>query len=584
MSAIGSTPAAGGDGVRLALLSNRLEAILRKMTNTLFRSARSGIINTGRDFSCCVISADDELLVTADSLPIQVVSGPETIAARMRELHPSLRAGDAFLHNSPYHGNSHAADHCVVVPVIDADGEHRLTVLVKAHVGDCGNSIPSSLMAAATDVYHEGALIFDCTRLQVGGEFVDDVLRLGEARIRAPELWLADIRAMVGAVRIGEGEILRLGAEVGWDQLALFVGEWLDYGEARMAEALASLPKGRATFSTALDALPGVCDEVPVNATVETHPEDGLIEVDLRDNVDTLNCGLNLTEATARASALIGILNGIPDPIPVNSGSLRRVRVHLREGCAIGIPDHPASCSLGTSHLAIRAINAVQCALAELGEGLGMAASGADIPAGAAAISGVDSRRDAPFVGLLLVGISAGAGSPWSDGWIGAEANTAGMMYSDSIEVDELLYPIRFWVNRIEPDTEGPGQMRGCPSIRIEWSPVDAPVTAIWIADGNQHAAEGARGGLAGGVSAQFVRHADGALDPLPACGDITLDPGQRLVGLSAGGGGYGDPAQRPPDRVRRDLAAGWITEARARDVYGLDDEARASDLSRGGL
>ncbi len=55
-----------------------------------------------------------------------------------------LERGDAFLHNSPYHGNSHAADWCVVVPVVDDDGVHRYTVLAKAHLADCGNSIPTT--------------------------------------------------------------------------------------------------------------------------------------------------------------------------------------------------------------------------------------------------------------------------------------------------------------------------------------------------------------------------------------------------------------------------------------------------------
>src|SRR5947199_10197336 len=109
-----SATATGLDGVTLAVLTKRFEGVVRKMTNTLFRTARSGVINSARDFSCCVLTADAELLVAAESLPIHVMSGPDLIARTMTEYHPVLRAGDAFLHNSPYHGNSHAADHCIV--------------------------------------------------------------------------------------------------------------------------------------------------------------------------------------------------------------------------------------------------------------------------------------------------------------------------------------------------------------------------------------------------------------------------------------------------------------------------------------
>src|SRR5919108_2093131 len=131
---------AAHDPVQLALVANRLRAIVRRMTNTLFRTGRSGVLNTARDFSCCLISARSELVMAADSLPIHVMSGPDIMSATMAQLHPQLRAGDAFLHNSPYHGNSHAADHCLLVPVVDDAGVHRFTVFAKAHQADIGNS------------------------------------------------------------------------------------------------------------------------------------------------------------------------------------------------------------------------------------------------------------------------------------------------------------------------------------------------------------------------------------------------------------------------------------------------------------
>ncbi|MBC7582849.1 MAG: hydantoinase B/oxoprolinase family protein, partial [Tardiphaga sp.] len=136
----------GPDGVRLAMLSNRFEGIARKMSNTLLRSSRSGVINMARDFSCCIVTRGHELLTAAESLPIHVLSGPDLMARAMQQFHPQLKAGDAFLHNSPYHGCSHPADHTILVPVIDRQGVHRYTVLAKAHQADCGNSQPTTYM------------------------------------------------------------------------------------------------------------------------------------------------------------------------------------------------------------------------------------------------------------------------------------------------------------------------------------------------------------------------------------------------------------------------------------------------------
>ena len=101
------------DTVSLALLNNRFEGVARKMANTLLRTGRSGVLNIARDFSCCIVTADADLLVANEGLPIHVLSGPDMMARVMKEYSPGLARGDAYLNNSPYHGCSHAADHTI---------------------------------------------------------------------------------------------------------------------------------------------------------------------------------------------------------------------------------------------------------------------------------------------------------------------------------------------------------------------------------------------------------------------------------------------------------------------------------------
>src|SRR5215813_6236674 len=206
----------GGDSVDLAVLSKRLESIARRMAHTLHRTGRSGLINTARDLSCCIVTADHALLTEAESLPSHVLVGPDIMSRWMTTCHPELRRGDAFLHNSPYHGNSHAADHTILVPVIDEDGIHRFTVFAKAHQADIGNSQPTSYTGAARDVYEEGALIFPAVQVQRDYRDRDDVIRMCRLRIRVPAQWWGDYQALIGAARIGERELLALGAEIGW--------------------------------------------------------------------------------------------------------------------------------------------------------------------------------------------------------------------------------------------------------------------------------------------------------------------------------------------------------------------------------
>lgn len=562
------------DVVGLAVMTNRMEGVVRKMTNTLFRTARSTVLNTARDFSCCVVTANHELLVMGESLPIHVISGPDLTSRWLTKFHPNLRRGDAFLHNSPYHGNSHAGDHCILVPVIDDDGRHRATAVVKAHMADIGNSEPTTLTATARDVYEEGALIFATVKVQEGYRDVDDVIRMCQTRIRVPEDWYGDYLGMVGAARVGERELLRVGEEVGWDAFDRYVADWFDYSEERIRATISSLPAGRRTGYDIHDAvpLPGVEEGVQLEVSVSVDPTVGEIEIDLRNNPDCLPCGLNLTESTSHTSALIGVFNSIDHTIPRNAGSARAINVLLRENCVVGIPVHPASCSLATSGIAERLAGIVQRTLAEFADGLGMASTGPECPPAVAGLSGRDPRHgNAPFVDMMILGNSGGAGHPHGDGWLtNGETSDGGSMMRDSTEVLELLRPIRVWADRIVPDTEGAGRFRGAPSLYVEYGPVGTELEVLYAADGTVNPALGVRGGLSGALLRPYLRTADGEIVELEAWARVILKPGETIVSISSAGGGYGPPHEREPERVRRDVADGWVSRGRAEAVYGV--------------
>lgn len=578
-------------GIEIAILASRIDSIARKMANTLFRTARSGVLNSGHDFSCVVLTADCRLVAGAVSLPSHVMSGPDEMARYIASMHPGMKRGDAFLHNSPYHGNSHAADHCLFVPVIDDEGVHRYSVLAKAHQADCGNSKPTTYIGDAVDLYEEGALIFPAVQVQRDYKDIDDIIRMCRARIRVPEIWWGDYLATLGAVRIGEHELLALGRDVGWERLARHVENWFDYSERRIDAAIRRLPSGSATRISIHDPFPGAPEGIPVKAQVTVDAENGRIAIDLRDNPDCLPCGLNLTEGTTRSGGLLGVFNALGDhTIPSNAGSFRRVEIKLRENCAIGIPRHPFSCSVATTNLADRVVSATQSALATIAAGYGMAEAGPIYPAAGGVISGRDERLDgAPYVNQVHLGISGGPATPHQDGWLTLiHAGNAGMCRHDAIEVDELSYPIRISERRILPDTGGPGMYRGAPSIRVEFGPVgDEPMRVFYNCDGMTNVAKGVREGQKGGSAQVFKRAADGTLEPQPACAGVWLGKGESIISVSSGGGGYGDPMSRPEAAVLRDFKEGYITREQARSVFGVvigdngDVDAEATRTAR---
>jgi N-methylhydantoinase B len=576
------------DPATLAVIANRIDAILREMTNTLLRSGRSAILTTARDFSCSIVTADDRLLASAEGLPVHIF-GSHLQTQRMQEVHADIAPGDAFLHNDPYHGNTHAADHTILVPVFIA-GRHLFTAVAKAHQADIGNSFPTTYMPMAKDVYEEGALFFSATRIQRDYRDVEDIVRICRMRIRVPDQWYGDYLAALGAARIGERRLQELVEKYGLPTIETFIEAWFDYSERRMAHAVRSLRSGRYEAVSCHDPLPGIIDEsiaVKIIATVDA--DAGRIEVDMRDNRDCLEAGINLSRATSINSALTGIFNIVDSDIPHNQGAMRCVEVLIRENCIVGYPIHPTSCSMATTNLADRVIGATQVALSSAGS-FGLAEGGASMGPGVAVVGGKDARyQNAPYVNQLVVTAMGGPASALCDGWLTMGVPVAGgLLMRDSVEIDEQKYPIHFERVELVPDSAGPGEFRGGASTLVEYGPRFAPMTVGVMADCGLNPARGVNGGGAG--RAHYVALLDtttGEETIVPSFGGFEMGPTQRVIGIDAGGGGYGHPWLRDPALVREDVVEGWVSIAAARDAYGVefsgevDDESLAVDVER---
>ncbi|MEZ5983111.1 MAG: hydantoinase B/oxoprolinase family protein [Parvularculaceae bacterium] len=560
------------DPILVSVLANRFDAIVREMTNTLFRTGRSAILNTAKDFSCCIVTADHDLLSSIDGLQIHVMgAGMQTPS--INRFHDDAAEGDAYLHNDPYLGNTHIADHTILVPVF-VDGECLFTACAKAHQADCGNSLPTTYMPFAKDVYEEAGLFFPCVRIQKAYRDVDDIIRMCRSRIRVPEVWYGDYLATLGAARIGEKRLKELVARYGKETIKDFVSEWLDYSERRMAHAISELPAGELQSHSRHDPLPGLPDGVPVNVTIRIKPQEEIIEVDLRDNVDCVPAGINLSEASSTTAAMIGVLNCIDSSVPRNGGAFRRIKVLLRENCVVGIPRFPASCSMATTNMTNRLINATQRAFSELGEEYGLAEGAASMGAGLGVISGKDARHGGEeYVNQILLSNNGGPGSPVCDGWVTyGMPDCAATTLVDSVEICELKYPMLVRSLYLLADSGGPGKFRGAPAHEIVYGPRFDKMTVAYFGEMNLHPPLGAQGGRSG--SASYVRKIgrDGVETELPPIGVTEIEPGEWIRGAESGGGGFGDPKERDHALIQHDIDEGWVTREVASSAYGYKD------------
>ena len=575
------------DPVLMAVLANRLNAIVREMTNTLLRTARSAVLAVVRDFSCSLVTADNRLLCPGEGVPVHIF-GSSLQSQAMCDIHKDLAEGDAFLHNDPYLGNTHAADHMYMVPVF-VDGEHLFTTCAKAHQADCGNSIPSTYHAYARDVYEEGALIFPCVRVQRNYEEVDDIIRMCRRRIRVPEQWYGDYLATMGAARIGERRLKQLVERYGKDTIKQFVQDWFAYSERRMVEAIKQMPKGRLENVSVYDPLPPVLpDGLPVKVIITVDPDAGHIEIDLTDNADNKDFGLNESVACATSNAMCGVFNCIDPEVPHNAGSFARITVKLRDGCIAGVPLFPHSCSMATTNIGDRIVNATQSAFAQIGDGYGLAEGAMGMGAGAGVISGRDWRYGgAPYVNQEWFVANGGPGTPSTDGWLNYGLPVAGgLMYRGSVEVEESKHPMLIRHLRVVRGGGGAGRFRGAPGADVGYGPRRDPMTVVVSCDAQLNPPQGVRGGHAGPPAQTFKMRADGSAEKLPGVVECVLAPGEWIRGVDAGGGGYGSPLERDPERVRKDVMERWETLERARDVYGvvfagaIDDESLSVDSS----
>ena len=434
------------DPLLMAVLSRRLEAIIREMSNTVMRASRSAVITNARDMSCGILTYDHRLICVEEAMPIHV-SALELTTEPITALFDDGKEGDAFLNNSPYHGVTHHADMTLCVPVF-ARGEPLFRVLARSHHADVGAPEPTTYLPCAATLQQEG-VYFPCIRIQENGSDKKEgrgarrdaqdpraphlVRRLPRPGRRLPHRRAAPAGAR-GEIRDRDRPRLRRSLD----------------GLRRAAAAIRDRPAGTWRHSCAHDPIPGVADEeIPITASVTVDPEGGKITVDLRDNPDCVPGGVNLSEACAQGACRIDVL--------------------LRDGCVVGRPTFPAGTSVATTNANDRLINAVQCCFAQMGAPHGLAEGGGNFSAGLGVVSGTDDRDGgpAPCVNQFCVGLSGGPGLHGHDGRLTYEApDGGGVLALDSIEIDEAQYPILMEERRIARDTMGAGRWNGAPATR----------------------------------------------------------------------------------------------------------------------
>ena len=553
-----------------SVLSSRFSAILREMSNTVLRASKSGVIKIARDMSCAILTYDHRLVCIEECIPIHVAAIDLTTKP-LTEFFDDIEEGDAFLNNCPYTGVTHHGDLTLCVPVF-CDGEPLFWTVSRAHHADVGAPVPSTYLPYAKTIYEEG-LHFPGVRVERGFKENSDIIRMAKMKIRVPDIWYSDYLAQVGSCRTAEKRLKELVNKYGVKTIKRFIAEWMDYGERRAIAAIKELPAGTWQYENKHDPLPGVADEgIPVRAIVSVDPEEGLVTVDVRDNIDCIEGGLNLSETCSIAACRAGVFYNIDHTIPHNEGSAQRVRVLLRDDCIVGRPRYPVGTSVATTNVTDRLVNAVSCCFAQMGAPHGMAEGGYQQALGLAVISGNDPRKgDKTYINQMFIGFGGGPGMPGHDGWVtyGGPVDGAMQILSPT-EVDESMFPIIYECRELAIDTLGHGEWDGAPGTKSVYRPSHSEMKAVYCSDGDTFPSKGVSLGHDGAPSANWKRSTNGELTKLPSFHEETCYPGEAFSFVTTGGGGYGNPLKRPPDRVVATINRGWLSSGKAEEIYGV--------------
>lgn len=560
------------DPVIFVTLANRMDAIVKEVMQTCIQSSRSAVIQA-RDLSASICDAQGRLVSIAQGLPIHVLTSNMAVSP-LGDLFEDISPGDCFLNNSPFHGAGHHADYTFCTPVF-FNGKLMFWALLRAHQADTGAPEPTVYLPLAKNVYEEG-IHWPCVRVQKNYENLDDVLRIGTSNIRVPENWYGDFAAAVGSTRIAERRLTALMEKYGLNDIEQFVEEWLEYGSRRMIEEIKTLPEGTYENDTTLDPLPFAPDGITVKIKLTIDHRAGKLIVDLTENPDQFEAGINLTEATSKASVMEGIFWCLDPTLPHNSGAFDRVEFKLREGSITGIPVAPVGTSVATDFTADRMASCAIALMSKVDPNKG-GGEGGYVNWGEPVLSGKDFRHNnAPYVDQIIIpGVLAGGGPGVKgyDGWltwmIGA---CMGNSWTTSVELWEKNYPhIVECGAQIVPDSAGAGEYNGGPGGRVVTRARGNPTLAAGFGDGKVFPPKGVLGGESGSGNQGYILDSNNnRIQELPMVGIYEVKAGEALEGIVAGGGGFGDPLNRDPEEVRKDVRKGWVTPQKALSTYGV--------------
>jgi N-methylhydantoinase B len=542
------------DAITLEIYWNRLISIADEAATGLLRTAFSTIVRESNDYATVLMDRNGNSVTenTGGLASFSCILPKTTKIFLERFPAETWRPGDTVITNDPWLATGHLPDFTIVTPIFYHNDLVGFAGCI-SHSPDVGGSLWS---ADCRELFEEGIRI-PPTHLLRAGEWNEQLIDILLGNVRVPKQVLGDLQAQVVSNEVCVRGVQEFLEDTGLSDLQGLSAALSERTDRAMRRAIAEVPDG--TYRATIEADGFDADITRIVCAVTVHGDTMHIDFDgTSRQIDRgINCVMNYTHAYSVYPVKCAL-----DPLtPRNEGSYQAITVSAPERSILN-PVYPAPVSARqlTGHLLA---GAIYKALAPVLPNKIIAECGG-APTMRALFSGIKADGD-PFSQVLFASGGMGA-MPHRDGMSTTAFPTN--VGAGSIEAYESVAPLLVWKKRLRTDSGGAGTFRGGLGQEVEIElRTEAPSRLSMLSDRHDHPASGVLGGLHGAPS--YIAF-DNGTRPHPKSRS-SVQPGQRLTLLYAGGGGYGDPKQRDRDAVRADLRDGYISaEAAARD-YGLE-------------
>jgi N-methylhydantoinase B len=567
------------DPIEVAVLQRRLKSITGEMGLTLLRTTRSPILNEARDFVTGLYDARGRMLEQTEYIPVLAFALQPACENVIRFFGDDLHPGDVILHNDVFSGGNQNNDVAVFKPIFDG---RKLVAWAacKGHQADIGGAVQGGYNPEAREVWQE-ALRIPAVKVYERGRLRRDVWNLIFANIRLG-IVEEDIKAQIGGATVGERGYRALLKRFGRRRLEQLLDALFESTERRVRHEIAAIPDG--TYRGESHAFyDGVSDGTKMKINLAVTVKGEAITFDFSGSAPQTPGFVNAPYSATASALLLTFLMLIDPDIPHNAGILRPIRIVNPAGSFLNAR-FPAATTFGnsitgpTSDAIFRAFAKALPRMVTAGWNrfLGFA------------VSGDDPRHRRPYVDILFLSLKGGSGGTWSaDGYdhIGL-INCAGGILAQDYEMFEIHDPHFLLKHEYLQDSAGAGRWRGGVGVETEFEIRGENVTGVAFGDGVEEEARafGLFGGKPGSRNEIRLDYPDGTAR-LAKTKEIVrgIPRGTRFSQKAGGGGGYGDPFERPPEEVLADVKNELVGVEAARKDYGvwIDPQTFALDAGK---